>query len=183
MAAETSTWHERKTTGTPPAERCRHTLSLIQSKQLLVIGGYGKNDQPLKGQHILHLGLWDKMNLFTKNVVCEKKITSFVFFEWVAECNLLLIFCVFFFLGTDDMSWTHFEIGELFPLTRAGHTTTSIIVNNNNSNNYNNNNNNNNEHHVLVVFGGYDSSGRQTNDLFLLDTRMLRTWNKKFPSK
>lgn len=73
---------------------------------------------------------------------------------------------IFFYL--DDMSWSHFDIGELFPLTRAGHTTTSIVVGTNN-----NNNNNNNEYHVLVVFGGYDNSGRQTNDVFLLDTRML----------
>ena len=87
-------------------------MNLIGTKQALVIGGYGTQDQPpLKGVHILHL---------------------------------------------DDMSWSSFEIGSLFPLTRAGHST--VMMNEN----------------TAIVFGGYDVNNNLLNETFLFDVRCLK---------
>ena len=47
-------------------------------------------------------------------------------------------------------------MGKLFPFTRAGHSATNV------------------GDYLLLIFGGFDATGKLGNELYLLDTRMLK---------
>jgi hypothetical protein len=59
-------------------------------------------------------------------------------------------------LHLDDMSWSSFDIGSLFALTRAGHSATLVDDN------------------TVMVFGGYDVNNNLLNEAFMLDVRCLK---------